>query len=54
MKITRLQLREIIQEAVMRLAVAVPRTRGQGDPKSFSSGIYEEDDVEKEEIAEEE
>lgn len=40
MKITRSQLRQIIQEAVV-----TPRTRGQNDRKGFSSGIYEEDEI---------
>ena len=54
MKITRRQLRQIIQDSVMRLVVAAPRLRGQNDRKGFSSGIYEEDEQEKEEIVEEE
>lgn len=45
MKITRRQLKQIIQDAVMRQAIATPRTRGQNDRKGFSSGIYEEDEV---------
>mgnify|MGYP001284310572 CR=1 FL=1 len=51
MKITRRQLKQIIQDAVMRQAIAIPRTRGQNDRKGFSSGIYEEDAVEEEESA---
>ena len=51
MKITRRQIRKIIQDAVMRQAIAIPRTRGLNDRKGFSSGIYEEDEVEEEESA---
>ena len=54
MKITRRQLRKIIQDAVMRQAVATPRLRRQNDRKGFTSGIYEEDEENSLEISKEE
>lgn len=54
MKITRRQLRQLIQDAVMRQAVPANYLRRQNDRKGWSSGIYEEDEQEKEEIVEEE
>ena len=54
MKITRRQLRQIIQDAVMREAVAEGMLRRQNDRKGFSSGIYKEGEQEKEEVVEEE
>ena len=47
MKITRKQLRQIIQEE-LRVAVVIPKLRRQNDRKGFSSGIYEDSGPEEE------
>ena len=42
MKITRIQLRQIIKEEMGALTV-MPRMRGHSDRKAYASGIYEDD-----------
>tara|TARA_E500000331_G_C16681426_1_gene465668 strand:+ start:61 stop:228 length:168 start_codon:yes stop_codon:yes gene_type:complete len=45
MRITRRQLRQIIENELWPAAVVTPRIRRQNDRKGWSSGIYEESEI---------